>query len=673
MKSKKTQKHVPTVSKKPLKVTKPTTPENWKIYLALVIILAISFVIYLPVLDNAFLAWDDNAYIKDNVLVHSIDLKAIFSQYVMGNYHPLTILVHAIEYKLFGLDPTGYHAVNILLHLMNTALVFYAIFLLSEKYGIALVAALLFGVHPLHVESVAWAAELKDLLYTFFFLASWIYYMKYLKDFQKKFFLIAILMFLLSLLSKAMAASLPLVLMLTDHLKGRKINLKSLVEKVPFFFLAITLGVVAVIAQRSSDTTQFLDLYSLPQRIVFAGYGFISYLVKLVFPIKLMAYYGYPSMPGGNVPAIYYIYLFFTIVLLVLAFYSLRRSKKLFFSIGFFAVTVFLVLQLLPVGGTIMADRYSYIPSIGIFYLAGIGVDLLWNRNMKLAATLALSAFALFFSMKTFAKADVWQNDLTLWDDVIKQDQSAAMVFYKRGTYFLNEKKYPEALADFNKTIELDNKFIKAYFNRGKVYLDNNKYEEAFMDYNKIIELKPGFADAYYSRGLVYFNKKSYEESVKDCSKAIELKPDFSDAFFARANNLWALNRNDEARKDYTKAIELNPDFSMAWSNRGALSMNEKKYEEALTDFNKAIEIDPGYASAYVNRGSIFNEQKRYEEAIRDYSKAIELNPNFVEAYLYRGRAEFRTGKKDAACADMKKVETFGLQVPPDILSQICN
>jgi len=338
--------------------------ENRRLYLGMSAILLITFLVYLPALHNNLLNWDDNAYITDNLLIRTINLKDIFSRFVMGNYHPLTILVLAVEYKLFGLDAVGYHAVNISLHLINTMLVCYTVLLLSDKIIIALVAALLFGVHPLHVESVAWAAELKDLLYTLFFLASYIFYLKYIKIRQTKFLFIALLLFLLSLLSKAMAASLPAVLLLTDYFKGRKINVKVILEKVPFLLLAGILGIVAVFAQKGA--IQDIDIFTFPQRMVFACYGFVSYLFKTVLPVNLSAYYPYPIKSGSNIPVFFYSYLLLFIIFSFIVFHSLKHTKKLFFGIAFFAITVFLVLQLLPVGNAIMADRYSYIPTIGI-------------------------------------------------------------------------------------------------------------------------------------------------------------------------------------------------------------------------------------------------------------------------------------------------------------------
>ena len=211
-------------------------PEKVKIYFCLAAILLITFLIYIPILNNGFV-WDDLGYIKNNALIHNFDLKKIFSQNVLGNYHPLTILVLAIEYKFFGLDLTGYHAVNTFFHLANTALVFYVIYLLVNNSAIALLTSFLFGIHPLHVESVAWAAELKDLLYTFFLLGSFVFYLKFINQSKKLFLIVSVVLFLLSLLSKAMAASFPAVLFLADFFLNRRFTTKTILEKAPYFIL----------------------------------------------------------------------------------------------------------------------------------------------------------------------------------------------------------------------------------------------------------------------------------------------------------------------------------------------------------------------------------------------------------------------------------------------------
>ncbi|HKB43192.1 MAG TPA: hypothetical protein VKC90_02345, partial [Chitinophagaceae bacterium] len=297
MKKKKKYKQQTSQAKKPSVTSKAATPITRMDYFGLFIILLIALIAFLPALKAGFV-WDDKNYIQNNPGLHSINLKEIFSSYVLGNYHPLTMLSLAIEYHFWGLNEAGYHIINVLLHLLNVILVFYAIFLLSNKTGVALIAALLFGIHPLHVESIAWASELKDLLYTFFFLASYIFYLKYIKSNKNKFLFYALLLFMFSLLSKAMAVSLPLLLLLTDYFKGRKINMTILLEKLPFFILAVIFGVVAIHAQKSSHSIQDINIFTFPQRIIFASYGFITYLLKLLVPSHLSAYYPYPIRSG---------------------------------------------------------------------------------------------------------------------------------------------------------------------------------------------------------------------------------------------------------------------------------------------------------------------------------------------------------------------------------------
>ncbi len=565
---------------------------SWKYNIALLVILLVSFITYKPVLQNGLLEWDDSHYIHNNPLIYSFDFKAIFSQPVMGNYHPITILVLAIEYHLFGLSSTGYHAVNLILHLLNIILVYKILFRLSKKANVALVAALLFGVHPLHVESVAWAAELKDLLYTFFFLVSYLCYLRYLAAAQKKFYVFSLLLFALSLLSKAMAASLPVVLLLTDYFKERKLNVKVILEKVPFFLLALALGIIAVAAQMSADVTANIESFSLLQRMVFACYGFMTYLFLLIFPFNLSAVYPYPVVKGvADIPVWYYACVLLLTGLIVFVFYFTRFSKKIFFGIGFFAITVFLVLQLLPVSGAIMADRYSYVPSIGIFYLAGEGFHWLWSRKKKLISVAALSAFTIFFSVKTNAQCKVWKNDMTLWNDVIRQYQDIPFAYYNRGLAYVTEEDYDMALADFNKTIEMSDKYISAYLNRAKILYGKRKLDDALKDYNKVIELRPNAAEAYFNRGNLLMDSKRSEEGIKS----------------------------------FTKAIELDPDFLQVYLNRGHAFYRTKQYETAIADFSKAIALKADCAEAYFMKGRTEYELNRVEAGCADLQRSLDI------------------------------------------------
>ncbi len=600
-------------------------------------ILLLSFIAYLPVFQNGFV-WDDDLYIQSNTLIQTLNLKNIFSENVAGNYHPLTILVFAIEYQLFGLNETGYHAVNVGIHLLNVVLVYYVVFMLSRKQGVALVTSLLFGIHPLHVESVAWASELKDLLYTFFFLASYSFYLRFITGGQKKFYVIALLLFLFSLLSKAMAVSLPVVFLLTDYFIGREINARLLLEKAPFFIPAFIFGAIAVSVQKDAGAT---DMILLPvyQRIVFACYGFTNYLIKLIVPFSLSAYYPYPIKGGEQIPARYFFYLFLAAGVLLYMVYSLRISRKIFFGIGFFVVTVFLVLQLLPVGGAVMADRYSYIPSIGIFYLLAEGLYQLWLRKVQWVVTALLGIASLSYTAITYDRCQVWKDGISLWSDVIDKNPGVAMAYCNRGIDLAKKERNAEALSDFNQAILLKNDYAKAYSNRGLIFKIDRKYNEAIGDFTRALTLNPDYISPLYNRGLVLKYVQKYDEALKDFNRVIDLKPDYAEAYNAR----------------------------------GIVFSNTAQYEKAVSDFLKAVALQNNYPEAYVNLGNVYSRQKLYTKAIGYYSKAIELNSALSDAYFNRGLAQFNSGKMPESCTDLKQAATLGHPQAKNALEQICS
>jgi tetratricopeptide (TPR) repeat protein len=645
---------------------KPTVVKTDKrFYYGLFAIAIIAFIIYSPALNNGFV-WDDDDYLKNNVFIKTINLKDIFSNFVMGNYHPLTILVYAIEFKAFGLSEAGYHFVNILIHILNSILVFYLVNLLCGKQGVAFVASLLFAIHPLHVESVAWASELKDLLYSLFFIVTIIYYLKYKNDNKKKYYIYALLFFLLSLLSKAMAASLPVALILIDYFKGYKIDSKSLIEKIPFFLLSVIFGFVAIQAQKTSGATD-IAVFPLAQRLIFASYGFIMYLIKLIIPFNLCAYYAYPIQSGGSLPGGYITFLLLALAVTAYVLYSIRKSKKVLLGVGFFSITVFLVLQLLPVGGAIMADRYSYIPSIGIFYLIGEGIYWLWNnRKYKTFAYVLIGGSLIFYSAQTYARVDIWQNGMTLWNDVIKKYQTIPQAYINRGIIFAGEKKYDEALRDYNKALEIEPQFSKAYNNRGGLMRSLKKYEEAIADFNKAIEIQPDYTIAYNNRGLLMNITKRYDQAISDYSKAISLKKDYAEAYSNRGIAYRNAGKFEESLRDFNKTIELAPNYYKAYSERGILMYTQNRFDEALRDYNRAIEMQPEYPNVYFNRGNLNMTLKKNEDAIRDFSKALSLQPGLAEAYYSRGLCEVSVGRKSDACKDFQTAVSYGLTYAGD-------
>lgn len=599
MKRKKEIQHYQAVVKDQPKALQAVEFVKWKYYLALALILLLSILVYFSILNNGFV-WDDEDYIINNNLIKDLSwkgIRAIFYNFGSDNYAPLTDLINAIQFKISGLDPSAFHFGSLVFHLTNISLVFWFTRLLSNNWNLAAIAALLFGIHPIQAESVAWASGASNLYCAAFFLGSLIAYLYYLQKSQKKYLLLAFLLFILSSLSKAVAVALPLVLLLIDYYKDRKITTKSLLEKSPFFVISLAIGILTLVLKNNVINLLDTTLLSIPQRIIFACYGFVNYLLKILLPVNLSAFYPYPVKDGAiDITFQHYASIFFLILLLVIVIYSLRFTKKVFFSLGFYTVTIFLVLQLLTVGGAVMADRYCYIPSIGIFFLASEGFLLLWNKKLKLISIILLCTFTIFFSVKTYTRCGIWHDETTFWTDVIDQNPTVQNAYYNRGNIFMNEKKNQRAIADFGKAIELNPKFTDAYYNRGLILRQLNRSEEAVSDFSKAIELNPGFEKAYFNRGSVFMIEKKYDEAIFDLGKTIELNPKNTDAYISLGTAYYYQNNYDEAIRNYTLAIEIQDDEAIAFYLRGWAQLLAGNKDAACEDVKQAEKL--GYKPA---------------------------------------------------------------------------
>lgn len=685
-----------------------------RLLIPLLIILAVTLVCYLPARTNEFVNWDDYGYVVDNTLIREFSFTNVLTIFTtlqqQGNYHPLTMLTYNIEYQFFGQNPHGYHITNIILHLINTGLVFWLLYLLSGRIDVAFIVGLLFGVHTLHVESVAWVSERKDLLYALFYFGSLLCYMKYTKEEgNRKFYLAALLLFILSVLSKAMAVSLTVVLLLIDYFMGRRFDKKLIIEKIPFAAVSMIFGVVALFAQQAAKAIHGNTQYSFLERIVFACYGFVTYLWKLIVPIKLSAFYPYPERIAGALPASIWIYPLILVALAAVTIYTLRYSKKVFFGMTFFFITVALVLQLLQVGGAVMADRYTYIPSIGLFYILAEGYRRVTEKGTASPAIgklvmVILAGYLVWLSVLTWERAGIWRDSFTLWTDTVAKFERIPFAFANRGYAYYKIGKYDEAIADYNKTLQLDANDAGTYHNRGVAYYHSGKNELALADFNKAFELKLDNSEVYNNRGAVYAAMGSADAAIADFTKAIELSPDYAEAYNNRGTEYGKARMFEAALTDFNKAIQLKPDYTDAirnralasndltglkpdsgaqggsgstetpeyYFNRGAQYGRTGNIVGAINDFSAAIRIRPDYAEAYNNRGIAQAMLLNYDASFADFNKAIKLKPDYGEAFFNRAIAHRNKGNKSEACADFKTASSLNFEAGTKAYQEFC-
>jgi tetratricopeptide (TPR) repeat protein len=608
------------------------------------LIIVASFLVFSPGLKNELVSWDDYNYIRDNIWIRSLSWDNIlhlfhYKTFIMGNYHPLTILSYAIEYKMAGSSPFLYHFDNILLHLVNIALFAWMMWLLTKKSYATIIAAALFAVHPMRVESVVWAAERKDVLYTFFYLLASISYIFYLTKtiLRPRYYLFALLLFLFSILSKGQAVVLPLTFILIDYWYQKKINLRSLADKIPFFAIALIFGILAILAQSSSLTSQRLVSYPVYERFLFAAYNITAYLYKLIFPYNLACFYGYP--PPDRM-GIIYISSLVTVIILTVVFLRFKNNQTILFGSLFFLATIFIVVQVLPIGNAIVADRYTYIPYIGLFFIIGMLLDKLLTGNPKLRVTvISLSAVQfIVFAGASYLQSETWQNNETLWNRALKNNPEEGMCYNNLAVNYMDKKEYDKALDLLQKSILYKQTFTevyRAYSNIGKIYSETGKETDAIKYFSTAVEIAPGFQDGYFNRGLSYTTIGKYDAAIADFTTIIKkLKPDHAESYYSRAIAYNKKSMSDSAISDYTRAIEIKPGYGEAYTNRGNIYFNRGNYDEAIANYIMALKYTPDDGNTLLNRSFSYFKKQAYPAALADAEKAISLSIPVNSAYM---------------------------------------
>jgi tetratricopeptide (TPR) repeat protein len=587
----KKKKHLPSSRK----VTTVFRQKNVQLFLIITIFLTV--ICYLPALHGEFTNWDDNQYVTENNTIKQWsgdNIRKLFSEEVAGNFHPLTMLSFAINYQLGGEDPFSYHLINLILHILNSILVFYFIYLIcNRKLFIAAATALLFAIHPMHVESVAWISERKDVLYAFFFLLSSICYYKFLIKSENRFYFLAIFLFILSLLSKPAAVILPLVLILLQYSRYGELKIRRLMHLAPFFLLSLALGLITVHYQDAA--IQSLDTHSFFRKILFGFYGIMMYSIKAILPFNLNNFYPFPNI-NKALPLYFYLAPIFTVILFGMGWY-LRKNKIIVFGLSYFVINLLLVLQFFQVGSALMAERYTYIPYIGLFMIMAYYIDRLiksskrkWQQN---AIYTLLVLIGLTYTFISYQRSNVWKSSESLWLD--------------------NTSKVESPLG---------------FTNLGNIYFKKNELAKATEFYNKALQYNPEMAEALRNLGVIAYNNGKYAESIDYLNKAIVAKPTYIEAYLPLISALYQIKDYSTALEHSTYVLSINPTQKLALEMSGHCHFSLQNYPKALDFFNKAIENYPSTGNNYLNRAIIHERLGNKPAALKDAQKAKSMGQN---------------------------------------------
>ncbi len=685
-----------------IKQSKKTLSKN-SVLIWIAVLIVTSTIAYYPAFKNGITNWDDDSYITNNPTLKEIsskNIKQIFSEYYMGNYHPLAMFSLSLDYQIGGEDEEGeinawiYHFTNILMHIFNSLLVLWLVYLLFGSIDIAVAAALLFGVHTLHVESVAWISERKDVLYALFFIASLIAYIYYIKKGDVKFYVFSFVLFILSLLSKGQAVSLAVTLLAIDYLFGRKLlDAKVIAEKAPYFILAIIFGVVAIYAQKAGEALHDENSYEFYNRVGFAGYTFTQYILKLILPVNLAAIYPYPDIINKSMPAYYWLFLIPSSAVIYTFYYFVKKNSIIAFSIAFFTINIALLLQLIPVGSAIMADRYAYIPSIGFFIFVAWGLFSLIDKYPKQAMVLKgiLAAYIVLLAVLSIERSKIWADNISLWDDTIEKSPKAVVAWNNRGSTKDRAKDHKGAIEDFTRAILYKPDYKHAFYNRGtsrkdlgKEINDSTIIKLAIKDFEKAIKFDEFFVEAYHNRAMAKENLADFttdsiqrdgllNSSLLDYNKTLDIDNNYENAIVNRGVVKGKLGLLDEAINDFNQAISRDPKNSSAYSNRGLAKDHAKDFEGAVADYNRAIEIDPEFVTAYLNRGIVYRKLKNINASIADFNKVISIDDKQASAYYFRGMALLNINKKNEGCRDFNMAKSLGHRYAQLAINEHCS
>jgi tetratricopeptide (TPR) repeat protein len=632
--------------------------DRWMVPGICIFLAAIVWVVFGQTLHHEFVNYDDNIHVYDNAAVKSgLTLKSILWAFKFSQsdyWHPLDFLSHMLDCQLYGLAPAGHHLTNVLLHATVAILLFLVLRQMTGALWRSAFVAAVFAIHPLRVESVAWVSERKDMLHGVFFLLTIGAYVRYARrpwSFVR--YGLVVLLFALGLMSKPTLMTLPFVLLLLDYWPLRRfvplaspgdasgtksagwrsyrpVLIRRIVEKLPLFMLSAAACVQAAIG----DSPSFEINKSLPRilQISNAVVSYVTYIWQMVYPMKLAVVYPFPvgGLPLWEVVGAVILLVFISAVLFVV------RQRHPCFLVGWLWYLGMFVpmIGFIQAGSIARADRYTYLPQIGLYLLlTWAAADLsagLRHRRVVLGGCSTIILVALIFCAR--AQTSYWRNSESLWTHTLEITKNNDIAHTDLGLALLNQGRTGEAIRQYQETIRLKPDDAEAYYNLGNALISNGQTDEAISQYQKAIRLKPDDAEACYNLGNALINKGQTDEAISQYQKAIRLKPDFALAHDNLGVALFNKGQTDEAIKQYQEAIRFNPDNALAHYNLGIALGREGQIEEANSQFQEAIRLKPDYAEAHNYLGIGLLNQGQTDEAIRQFQEAIHLKPDYADA-----------------------------------------
>ena len=621
------------------------------------LILIVAVLPYVQTLWHGFVDYDDNQYITQNEMVQrglSFEgIKWAFTTFAASNWHPLTWLSHMGDVQVWGNWAGGHHLTNVVLHALNSVLLFAALVMMTASRWPSALVAFVFAAHPLHVESVAWIAERKDVLSACFGLLTIIAYVQYVKRRKLRNYVLVLCAFAFSLLSKPMLVTLPFVMLLLDLWPLKRLGVEHealcviIAEKIPLFAMAVASSIITVLAQQWGGAMHSLDHLPMFDRVGNASVAYGVYLLKTVWPANLAVIYPLskpqPLSIAGSILAL----------IVISAIVTLMSRKRPYLITGWlwFLGTLVPVIGLVHVGAQAWADRYMYVPMIGLLMMAAWSVAELRASSSWLARATSIGAVIVTITCLITAsiQAAHWKSTITLFSHAVEVTERNAIANNILGNALRADRQFDEAQRHLEAALELNPSYAPAHNNLGQLMSDQGRFAEAQIHYEDSLRFNDRDASIWNNLGVAMFEQGKFQDAEARYRRAIETDPLFVYAYVNLGRALTAQSRNDESIKAYQAAIAIRPNTPEAYANLGAMLWNLRRIEDSIANFETALALNSDMIETRVNLGVALASQGRFEEAIAHFQLALKQNPTRSDIRDYLQMAQQQRDQKPTA------------------------
>jgi len=627
-----------------------------------------TFTVYGQVGQHDFVNYDDDEYVYENPHVRRgftwENVGWAFTAMWSNNWHPLTWLSHMLDCELFGLKAGYHHLVNVFLHILNSILLYLVLKGTTGAVWRSSMVAALFALHPLHVESVAWVAERKDVLSTLFFMLTLWAYVRYVARPCWSRYGLVFGFLALGLMAKPMLVTVPFVLLLLDYWPlGRlrldeRVGTKTLrlvLEKVPLFVLVVASSVVTFVAQQRAGATSLAHAVPFGTRAANGLVSYVAYLCKMVWPSGLAVFYPYRDL----LPTAHWVGAAVALLgVSALAVWAGRRWRHLAVGWFWYLGTLVPVIGLIQVGTQSMADRYTYIPLIGVFVIVVWGLAYLvggWQRGR--VGLIGLAGVVLVGCMVLATlQVDHWRSGVTLFEHTLKVTKRNAVAHLNLGVALTERGEIEAAIAHYHQAVRINPQSAEMHQNLGAVLLMQDKHEDAIAYFRQALRINPQSASAHNNLGLALVAQGKTEEALAHYEQALRIDPEFAQTHNNLGLALVVQGKIEEAITHYEEALRINPELAKAHNNLGFALAQQGKSDDAIEQIHQALRLDPGYADGHYNLGLVLAGQGKQKKSIAHYEEALRIDPEHAAAHNNLGLALVAQGKIEEAITHYEEV-----------------